>query len=111
MNISHLITAISSIVAVNGLDGDRTKSWTDEKTGICWLKHPDILPFAIPSARILTFGYDANTECTSSATLTEHADSLLEGLLRKRRGAEVGLLERPTYRQLELRKHRYKTVQ
>lgn len=83
-----------SIVAVHGLDGDRLISWTDEKTGICWLKHSDFLPFAIPNARILTFGYDVNTcaERTSSATLTEHADSLVEGLVRKRRETEVCVL-------------------
>lgn len=83
-----------SIVAVHGLDGDSVSSWTDSASRICWLSHPDFLPFAISNARILTFGYDANTmaDRTSSATLTEHADSLVESLVRRRCGTEVRIL-------------------
>ncbi|KAL6405839.1 hypothetical protein AUP68_10978 [Ilyonectria robusta] len=45
-----------SIVFIHGLMGHRTKTWT--KNDVLW---PDeLLPNKIPTARILTFGYDAN---------------------------------------------------
>lgn len=88
-----------SIVAVHGLDGDSVTSWTDLSSGTCWLSHPELLPHDIPNARILTFGYDVNTVAkrTSTATLTEHADSLVESLARKRRESEVSMLNRARF--------------
>ncbi|KAF8526196.1 hypothetical protein BU17DRAFT_40873, partial [Hysterangium stoloniferum] len=46
------------IVAIHGLDGHREASFTADN-GILWLR--DLLPEALPSARILTYGYDACT--------------------------------------------------
>jgi len=61
----HLITANDvtdccdfSIVAIHGLDGDPKRSWTAEN-GALWLR--DFLPDNIPHARIIIYGYDANT--------------------------------------------------
>ncbi|KAF8511889.1 hypothetical protein BU17DRAFT_54325, partial [Hysterangium stoloniferum] len=50
------------IVAIHGLDGDREASFTADN-GVLWLR--DLLPEAISSARILTYGYDARTEGTN----------------------------------------------
>ncbi|KAF8518532.1 hypothetical protein BU17DRAFT_48526 [Hysterangium stoloniferum] len=47
------------IVALHGLNGHYELSWTHEKSNILWLR--DLLPKAIPRARILTYGYDGNT--------------------------------------------------
>ncbi|KAF8526941.1 hypothetical protein BU17DRAFT_28331, partial [Hysterangium stoloniferum] len=46
------------IVAIHGLDGHREESFTADN-GVLWLR--DLLPKALPSARILTYGYDART--------------------------------------------------
>ncbi|KAF8526569.1 hypothetical protein BU17DRAFT_74115 [Hysterangium stoloniferum] len=46
----------SSIVAIHGLDGHREASFT-APNGVLWLR--DLLPKALPTARILTYGYDA----------------------------------------------------
>ena len=48
----------SSTVAIHGLDGHREKTWT-AKNEVNWLR--DLIPEHIPNARILTWGYDANT--------------------------------------------------
>ncbi|KFA80265.1 hypothetical protein S40288_04571, partial [Stachybotrys chartarum IBT 40288] len=45
-----------SIVFIHGPNGGRTKTWTTN--GTLWPE--DFLPKTIPTARILTFGYDAN---------------------------------------------------
>lgn len=76
---------------MHGLDGSSDNSWTDPQTKISWLTESTLLPGAISNARILTFGYDVNTVVAqpSSATLTEHADSLLESLSRIRRETNV----------------------
>ena len=44
------------VVAVHGLQGDAYKTWTDENHTL-WLR--DILPTEVPSARIMTFGYES----------------------------------------------------
>ncbi|KAF8507759.1 hypothetical protein BU17DRAFT_57183, partial [Hysterangium stoloniferum] len=49
---------LHSIVAIHGLDGDREASFTADN-GVLWLR--DLLPEAVPSTRILTYGYDART--------------------------------------------------
>ncbi|KAF8529705.1 hypothetical protein BU17DRAFT_36641, partial [Hysterangium stoloniferum] len=48
-----------SIVAIHGLDGHREASFTADN-GVFWLQ--DLLPEALPFARILTYGYDARTQ-------------------------------------------------
>ena len=42
-------------VAVHGLQGHPSRSWTSQKTGLFWLK--DVLPTSFPQSRIMTFGY------------------------------------------------------
>ncbi|KAF8249829.1 hypothetical protein K440DRAFT_188013 [Wilcoxina mikolae CBS 423.85] len=79
------------IVAIHGVNGHRTKSWspengeTSQKT---WLE--DILAARIPSARIMTFGYDSGAttagDLLSSSGLRKVAIELLNALCGKRTG-------------------------
>ena len=55
---SGLLTAFQfSIVAVHGLDGHMTETWTDPGTKILWLE--DLLPKSLNVGWTLTFGYPA----------------------------------------------------
>ena len=76
---------------MHGLNGHREKSWTDSRSGILWLR--DLLPHQLPNARVLTFGYDADTLKVSTGVsqlgLNDHAASLVAELLRVRADAEV----------------------
>ena len=79
---------LCSIVAVHGLNGHREKTWTVNE--INWLR--DFLPSDIPNARILTWGYDANTHSTSTISaqyLYDHAKTLVSDLCLKRRLTKV----------------------
>ncbi|CCA66627.1 related to tetratricopeptide repeat domain protein-Neosartorya fischeri [Serendipita indica DSM 11827] len=78
---------IVDIVAIHGLQGHRESTWTTEK-GVCWLR--DFLPFDLPNARVLTYGYDADTrsrECVSTQTMRRHAETFAQALLRNRKEA------------------------
>ncbi|KAF8511483.1 P-loop containing nucleoside triphosphate hydrolase protein [Hysterangium stoloniferum] len=71
-------SSIIDVVAIHGFDGHREKSWTGDN-GKLWLR--DFLPQAIPTARILSYGYDAYTESSSSQqTLHGHAQDFLARL-------------------------------
>lgn len=73
------------IVAVHGLNGHRETTWT-AKNGKLWLK--DLLPAKIPNARILSWGYDANTHGKKPLTsmyLYDHARELVSDLSLERR--------------------------
>jgi hypothetical protein len=73
----------ASIVAVHGLDGEPTKTWTDPKTKAFWIK--DYLPQDVPDARILNFGYNARAAFgNTTAEVIDHAKDLLSSLLDKR---------------------------
>ncbi|QKX60478.1 uncharacterized protein TRUGW13939_07623 [Talaromyces rugulosus] len=81
------------IVAVHGLNSMNTEfhaesTWMAE--GKLWLK--DFLPFKLPNARVLLFGYNSNVAFeTSIAGVREQAVNLLNRLASKREDAE----ERP----------------
>jgi hypothetical protein len=47
------------IVAVHGLGAIPDITWKERVSGINWLSHKDMLPRAVPEARILRFGYDS----------------------------------------------------
>ncbi|KAG8825901.1 hypothetical protein FRC17_008464 [Serendipita sp. 399] len=87
---------IVDIVAIHGLDGHREKSWTAED-GTMWLR--DLLPHKFPDARILTYGYDADTRSfahTSTQTIFRHAEAFAEDLSRQRRACpEASRISRP----------------
>ena len=82
------LTVRGSIVAIHGLNGHREGTWTADN-GTLWLR--DLLPLDLPTARILTYGYDADThstEFTSSGTIIRHAENFFRALIRMRRGVE-----------------------
>jgi hypothetical protein len=84
---------VVDIVVLHGLDGDPRASFTATigDMDICWLQHPDMLPMALPHARIAAFGYDVKTKSAnlSVATLKDHADGLLQDLMRLRYDTKV----------------------
>ncbi|KAG9229798.1 hypothetical protein BJ875DRAFT_386555, partial [Amylocarpus encephaloides] len=72
------------IVAVHGLNCHREKTWT-AANGIHWLR--DLLPYDIPNARILSWGYDPNTHGNSRVScqyLYDHGISLVTDLYWER---------------------------
>ncbi|CAH0020139.1 unnamed protein product [Clonostachys rhizophaga] len=76
--------AIVDIIAVHGLNGHRQKTWT-AANNVHWLR--DLLPHDLPRARIMCWGYDANTHDSSRVScqyLYDHARTLVSDLCRKR---------------------------
>lgn len=69
------------VVAVHGLQGHAFKTWEHENETL-WLR--DLLPAGIPSARIMTFGYDSTVAFSKSVAHIE--DKALD--LLNRLGAE-----------------------
>ena len=73
-----------SIVAVHGLGGDPQKTWTAKDKKTSWLQDPMMLPQALPQARVLTWGYDADVfdvmGGTSSDRVLQHAQTLISQL-------------------------------
>ncbi|KAK7972439.1 hypothetical protein PG988_006573 [Apiospora saccharicola] len=77
------------IVAVHGLNGHREQTWV-ASNNTHWLR--DLLPADIPNARIMSWGYDANTHSSSGIScqyLYDHARSLVSDLCRKRQLTDV----------------------
>ncbi|KAI9890587.1 MAG: hypothetical protein M1814_003785 [Vezdaea aestivalis] len=79
---------VVDIVFVHGLNGDPFQTWTKDE--VMWPR--DLLPEAIPGARIMTYGYDANPikffDNTSQNHILEHALNLLNGLINERDTAD-----------------------
>ena len=81
---------VPSIIAIHGLDGHRENSWTAEN-GVLWLR--DLLKDQAPTARVLTYGYDANTrgrQQLTSQTLYDHAGTFTAKLALFRKQTSVG---------------------
>jgi len=76
---------IRSIVAVHGLNGHPKKTWT--ANNVNWLR--DFLPPDIPNARILSWGYDANTHSTSTISAQYLFDACKDLGLRSMSEEEV----------------------
>ena len=79
---------------VHGLTGNRETTWT-HSNGTYWPR--DLLPQALPTARIITFGYDANVvriwDTASSNGLYDHGKSLEFQLSRiRKRGSRNPIL-------------------
>ncbi|KAI1468752.1 uncharacterized protein F4812DRAFT_470599 [Daldinia caldariorum] len=74
------------IVAVHGLNGHYSKIWTAEPPNPDrrrnWLQED--LPQTVPSARIMSFGYDSAVFSKSVADIGDFAELLLQELLAKR---------------------------
>ena len=82
----------SSIVAIHGLNGDRVVTWSEGN--IFWLR--DLLPGTLNqsgiSARIWSYGYNANAysgAAVSVQTLWDHGESFLGQLVNRRRITNV----------------------
>ncbi|KAF8252486.1 hypothetical protein K440DRAFT_536358, partial [Wilcoxina mikolae CBS 423.85] len=76
---------ILSIVAVHGLGGHWSETWTEN--GKLWLR--DFLPSQLQSARIMSFGYNSDTALSMAVTdIDDVAAMLLERLDLKRLSPE-----------------------
>ena len=65
-----------------------------------WLRDPAFLHSRVPNARILTFGYDADTlkfSGVSRLTLADHAISLIDELILLRQSSRVGNTSRQDF--------------
>lgn len=73
------VTEPPSIVFIHGLTGDREKTWTATHASEPWPK--TLLPSKLPTARILTYGYDAFVAdwkgVVSHSRIANHAYNLL----------------------------------
>jgi hypothetical protein len=71
------------IVAIHGLNGDAERTWTHEN-GTFWLR--DLLPMALPGARIFSYGYPSQLFFNRSvAGIRDFAMQLLQWLADERR--------------------------
>jgi hypothetical protein len=81
-----------SIIALHGLGARSPHTWLAWKDGVNpesgsvnWLKDSNMLPSAIPSARILMYNWNANyAENASQDRLSGHAHTLLDRLRLER---------------------------
>ncbi|CAN9148983.1 unnamed protein product [Alternaria alternata] len=78
---------VVDIVAVHGLNGHCEKTWTAGNSidSVNWLR--DLLPHDLPNARILSWGYDANTHSGSRALI--HSDAARRGALEEHRAVKL----------------------
>ncbi|ETS79015.1 hypothetical protein PFICI_08868 [Pestalotiopsis fici W106-1] len=73
------------IIAIHGLNGHREKTWTDAETKFNWLSDVKGLRHDMPSARIMTFGYNSKTYFSrSDADVVDFASELLAAIKAKR---------------------------
>ncbi|CAG7849813.1 SubName: Full=Related to kinesin light chain {ECO:0000313/EMBL:CCA76161.1} [Serendipita indica DSM 11827] len=87
LEISAGTNPIVDIIAIHGLQGHREKTWTTDD-GVFWLR--DLLPSDLSNARVLSYGYDADTrsrECVSTQTMSRHAEGFANALSRVRKDA------------------------
>lgn len=72
-----------SIIAITGLAGHAFGSWKSRKSSKMWLR--DILPDDLPSARILTYGYDTRLAGShSNARILDYAKEFLDTVMDAR---------------------------
>lgn len=78
---------VTSIVIVHGLGGDAYTTWTADNR-MMWPR--DFIPQVIPTARVMTFGYDSKWAFSpSTADIKDFSLDLLNRLRNKRWSAEV----------------------
>jgi len=77
----------ADLVFVHGLDGHRSRSWTNKQDEFwpLWISQPS----SLPKARIWTYGYNAKSILGSQDDLTLHATTLLKALLDNGIGRKV----------------------
>ena len=91
---STRLTSVS-IVLVHGLNEDHIGAWTDSSTGVLWLR--DFLPIESLCARVLSYGYQADTLSFFGGGSTDrvlHYAHTLIAELEADRAIEIAL-ERP----------------
>ena len=99
---SNTLTPWRSIIAVHGLNGHRTESWslidgnTTAEKKKTWLK--DLLPDYIPQARVLTFGYDSGITAEGVVSMTGIVTKALELLKALHLEADSHMVEDPEHR-------------
>ncbi|KAK4206095.1 hypothetical protein QBC37DRAFT_301494, partial [Rhypophila decipiens] len=70
---------VIDIVAIHGVNGHYSKTWTDERTGFNWIKQS--IPEELPRARVMTFSYNSAVQFSkSNSDFFVFADQLLECL-------------------------------
>ncbi len=80
-----------SIIAIHGLETESPRTWEFRKKGtvVNWLSDTDMLPQAIPEAKIFTYDWDANSFGDAPVkTLLGHADTFL-ALVAESRSSET----------------------
>jgi hypothetical protein len=71
------------IVAIHGLNGSPSRSWINNEAHTLWLR--DFLQADFPIARVMSYGYKADTALLTSPTgLVRLADDFLDNLLAAR---------------------------
>ena len=88
---------MNSVVAVHGLHGHPRLSWTSaasEQNPCMWLQ--DLLPKHMPNARIMTYGYNSDSDGENALLSTKGLDyaaaKLLESLAEKRLDRQVNAM-------------------
>ncbi|KAK4680131.1 hypothetical protein QC764_0041900 [Podospora pseudoanserina] len=81
------------IIAIHGLGTESPRTWEFKKKGrggvVSWLSDSDMLPAALPEARIFTYDWNANYfKDAPVQTLLGHADTLLK-LVSEGRGSQT----------------------
>ncbi|KAL9623718.1 MAG: hypothetical protein Q9160_001948 [Pyrenula sp. 1 TL-2023] len=88
---AHGLGTSVDIVFLHGFTGDSQSTWLDKKSGVYWPK--DLLPEDIPTARVLSFGYEADVTKlfgpVSQNTLRNHAENFINDLADKRADANA----------------------
>ena len=86
----HEIQYELDVVAIHGLNGHPINTWTCKETEpqVFWLR--DLLPQALPGARIYTYGYNSNVFFSQSpGDISSYAKGLLDRLVVVRKSIAV----------------------
>ncbi|SRR6266516_3739064 len=91
---------ICSVVAVHGIGANPDYTWTT--SGVNWLEAEEMLPKAIPTARIMRFGYESRWfgENPIKQRLSTVAESLLRALKSERK---VRIIPKTKYCKIKVR--------
>ncbi|KAK0741212.1 P-loop containing nucleoside triphosphate hydrolase protein [Schizothecium vesticola] len=86
--------ATIDVIAIHGLGTESPRTWEFKKKGgggvVNWLSDRDMLPAALPEARIFTYDWNANYfEDAPVQTLLGHADTLLRLIVAEGRGSQT----------------------
>lgn len=84
-NVEGQVLTFLSIVAVHGIGADPDRTWT--RDGVNWLRDEEMLPQAVPQARIMRFGYESQWLGREAIQqrLPLVADQLLRSLMGSRK--------------------------